>query len=59
MDNEKYENCLKKRKADFMRKRKMPFPMTTFFMPGIVKESAQTALDKKLTISYRKHHVCY
>ncbi|MDR3356242.1 MAG: hypothetical protein LBO04_03540 [Spirochaetaceae bacterium] len=45
MEKAEYENRLKKRKQNFSRERKMPFKKPMRFMPGMIKESSQNALN--------------
>jgi hypothetical protein len=41
-----YENRSKKRKQDFSKERNMSFKKLMYFMPGMVKESPQNALER-------------
>jgi hypothetical protein len=46
LENAAYELHSKKREQDFTRNRKMPFKKLMRFMPGMVKESSQNALER-------------
>jgi hypothetical protein len=47
LEKAEYENHSKKRKRDFIRKRKMTFKTLMLFMLSIVKESSQNASNSK------------
>jgi hypothetical protein len=46
LEQEDYESRSKKREQDFSRNRKMPFKKLMQFMPGMVQERTQNALER-------------